>query len=122
MPSPLESILDSVGSVFRGTFDAEKEKRKLYEEIAVIEQLQNMGRGWQHLSKWMQGRIEEYDSNIVSLSGNVKRNLPEIVSKTALRAAMTDILRAVNETIAERERKVRELAQLEEITGSAMGA
>lgn len=122
MPNPLESMLESVGSVFRTSYDAEKEKRKLYEEIALIEDIQNMGRGWQHLSKWMQGRIDEHDSNIVSLSGNVERNLPEIVSKIALRTAMTDILRAVKDTIAERERKVKELAQLEGITGSEPGA
>jgi len=114
----LASIVDRVGSVFRQDYDTEKERQKLYEELRSIAALKGLvaTEGWQQLNAWIKGRITDYDRDIISLSANMVRNQHEIIAKIALRTAMADILRIVDNTLMEEKGKSEELSKLEEIT------
>ena len=114
----IPSILNRVGSVFKQSFDIEKEKEVLYEELRTIADLKERLRDpvWEQLFSTWRKRTEIYESDIIRLSENVKKNADEIQWKTAVRRGLIDLFEMIEKTLAEEPIIISKLRNIEEIT------
>ena len=71
---------DFVHSLFKPTFDAVKELKRLHGELREIEELKSLSdtKGWKQLKKWVIDKVVQYDQGIVTLADNVDKNRKEI--------------------------------------------
>ena len=114
----IPSILDTVGSVFKQSFDIEKEKGLLYEELRTIADLKERLADpvWEKLFSTWKARAEIYESDIIRLSENAKKNADEIQWKSAVRRGLIDLFEMIDKTLAEESTIISKLRNIEEIT------
>ena len=114
-------MLNRVGSVFRQDFDIEKEKGLLYEELRTIADLKERMADpvWEKLFSTWKARTEIYESDIIRLAENAKKNADEIQWKAAVRRGLIDLFDMIDKTLAEESIIISKLRNIEEITREA---
>jgi len=112
------SILNRVGSVFKQDFDIVKEKELLYEELRTIADLKERMADpvWEKLFSTWRARTEIYESDIIRLADNAKKNADEIQWKAAVRRGLIDLFDMIDKTLAEESAIISKLRNIEEIT------
>jgi len=114
----IPSMLNRVGSVFRQDFDIEKEKGLLYEELRTIADLKERMADpvWEKLFSTWKARTEIYESDIIRLAENAKKNADEIQWKAAVRRGLIDLFDMIDKTLAEESIIIGKLRNIEKIT------
>ena len=117
----IPSMLNRVGSVFRQDFDIDKEKGLLYEELRTIADLKERLADpvWEKLFSTWKARAEIYESDIIRLAENAKKNADEIQWKAAVRRGLIDLFDMIDKTLAEESTIISKLQNIEEITREA---
>lgn len=114
----MPDILDRLSSVFKQSFDIEKEKELLYKELRTIADLKERLNDpvWEKLFDTWKARAEIYGSDIIRLAENAKKNADEIQWKAAVRRGLIDLFDMIDKTLAEESTIISKLRNIEEIT------
>lgn len=114
----MPDILDRLSSVFKQSFDIEKEKELLYKELRTIADLKERLNDpvWEKLFDTWKARAEIYGSDIIRLAENAKKNADEIQWKAAVRRGLIDLFDMIDKTLAEESTIISKLQNIEEIT------
>lgn len=93
--------MESAASLFKQDFDLKKELNRLYDELRVINETQEIldSKWWKEYKQWAVQNVAGYDSQIIQLTENPKKNADELVRLHCLREILTKLVTSVEITV-----------------------
>jgi hypothetical protein len=105
-----------IGSLFKQSYNIDREIKLLHDELATIESMSQMlnTQGWVDFSGWIEARIGDVRNDIDGLLSNATKNGKEIERKYWTCEVYQGLLDSVETTLNTKQDKMSELKHLME--------